>query len=153
MSSPPVPHFVVRPSTKLIIPHYAIAGVLFVAAAVVYVKYPGKTNLAIALLVAAVVWDVATIAAHLKRRFVTLTLDHDRLRFEEGITAKSTRSLNLAKIQDVRVDQTMMQRLLSVGSLTMETAGETGRLTMPNIDNPQQVADHILALSKQEGTR
>lgn len=153
MSPQPVPHFVVRPSTKLIIPHYVIAGVLFVAAAVVYVKYPEKTNLAVALLVAALAWDAATIVAHLKRRFITLTLDADRLRYEEGFLSKSTRSLNLAKIQDVRVDQTVAQRLLSVGSLTMETAGETGRLTMPNIDNPQQVADHILALAKQGGAR
>lgn len=153
MSPQPVPHFVVRPSTKLIIPHYVIAGLLFVAAAVAYVKYPERTNLAIGLLVAAVAWDVATIVAHMKRRFITLTLDADRLRYEEGFLSKSTRSLNLAKIQDVRVDQTMTQRLLSVGSLTMETAGETGRLTMSNIDNPQHVADHILALAKQGGAR
>lgn len=153
MSPQPVPHFVVRPSTKLIVPHYVIAGLFFVAAAVVYVKYPDKTNLAVALLVIALAWDAATIVAHLKRRFVTLTLDNDRLRYEEGIMSKSTRSLNLAKIQDVRVDQTITERLLSVGTLTMETAGETGRLTMTNIDNPQQVADHILALSRQEGAR
>ena len=36
-----------------------------------------------------------------------------------------------------------------IGGITLETAGETGRLTMENIDNPQQVADHILALARR----
>lgn len=151
MAPAPVPHFVVRPSVKLLVPHYVIAGLLFVAATVVYLKYETQTNLAIAMYVAAIVWAIATATRHLKRRFIALTLDGDRLRYEEGMLSRTTRSLNLNKIQDVRVQQSVGQRLLSIGSLTIETAGETGQLTMENIDNPQYVADHILALSRQQG--
>ncbi|MCC6589764.1 MAG: PH domain-containing protein [Bryobacterales bacterium] len=149
MSGVPVAHMVVRPSTKLLIPHYVLSGLVFVAGIVVYLQYPEYRNLAYALLIVAIVWDVVTIIKHMKRRFVSLTLDGDRLRYEEGMLSKSTRSLNLAKVQDVRVEQSVMGRMLRVGSLTLETAGETGRLTMENIDSPQQVADHILALARR----
>jgi len=47
-------------------------------------------------------------------------------------------------VQDVRVDQSLGQRLLQIGNLSIETAGEASRLTMENIDNPQQVADEII---------
>jgi hypothetical protein len=40
-----------------------------------------------------------------------------------------------------------MQRLLSVGDISIETAGETSRLTIQNVDNPQQMADDIMNLS------
>lgn len=149
MSGVPVAHMVVRPSTKLLIPHYVLSGLVFVAGIVVYLQYPEYRNLAYALLIIAIVWDVVTMLKHMKRRFVCLTLDGDRLRYEEGMLSKSTRSLNLAKVQDVRVEQSVMGRMLRVGSLTLETAGETGRLTMENIDSPQQVADHILALARR----
>jgi hypothetical protein len=59
--------------------------------------------------------------------------------------------LDLAKIQDVRVDQTVGQRILNLGNLTLETAGETGSLTMPNIDSPRQVADRILNATSSPG--
>ena len=149
MSGVPVAHMVVRPSTKLLIPHYVLSGLVFVAGIVVYLQYPQYRNVAYAMLIIAILWDVVTMFKHMKRRFVCLTLDGDRLRYEEGMLSKSTRSLNLAKVQDVRVEQSVMGRMLRVGSLTLETAGETGRLTMENIDSPQQVADHILALARR----
>jgi uncharacterized membrane protein YdbT with pleckstrin-like domain len=82
-----------------------------------------------------------------RRRFTKATISGDRLRYETGITSKSTRTIQLSKIQDVRVDQSLMQRLLSVGDISIETAGETSRLTIQNVDNPQQMADDIMNLS------
>jgi hypothetical protein len=35
-----------------------------------------------------------------------------------------------------------------VGDLSIETAGETSRLTISEIDQPQKIADHINELSR-----
>ena len=52
--------------------------------------------------------------------------------------------MEVSKVQDVRVEQTFMDRLLNLGTISIETAGETSRLTMAGMEEPQQVADSIL---------
>jgi uncharacterized membrane protein YdbT with pleckstrin-like domain len=80
----------------------------------------------------------------LKRRFTKITISGDRLRHETGILSRTTRNIQLSNVQDVRVDQSLFQRLFSIGNLSIETAGETSQLTIPNIDHPHDVADEIM---------
>jgi uncharacterized membrane protein YdbT with pleckstrin-like domain len=87
------------------------------------------------------------IRRHFARQFTKATIAGDKLRYEVGVLSKSTRNISLPKVQDARVDQTVLQRVFGVGNLSIETAGETSRLTMRNVDEPQKVADEILAAS------
>ena len=80
----------------------------------------------------------------LRRRLTKTTITGDRLRYETGVASKSTRNIQLSKIQDVRVDQRLVQRIFSIGDLSIETAGETSRLTIHNVDEPQALADEIM---------
>jgi membrane protein YdbS with pleckstrin-like domain len=88
------------------------------------------------------------VVRHMRRRLVKLTILDDRLRYEAGFLSKTTRTMELAKVQDVRVDQTVGQRMLNIGNLSLETAGETSRIVMPSIDRPHEAADRILELSR-----
>jgi hypothetical protein len=56
--------------------------------------------------------------------------------------------MELRKVQDVRVDQTVTQRMLNTGDITVETAGESSRITMHSIDDPHHAAEHILELTR-----
>jgi uncharacterized membrane protein YdbT with pleckstrin-like domain len=80
----------------------------------------------------------------LRRRLTKTTIAGDRLRYETGVASKSTRNIQLSKIQDVRVDQRLQQRIFNVGDLSIETAGESSRLTIHNVDDPQALADEIM---------
>jgi uncharacterized membrane protein YdbT with pleckstrin-like domain len=80
----------------------------------------------------------------LRRRLTKTTITGDRLRYETGMATKSTRNIQLSKIQDVRVDQRLMQRVFNVGNISIETAGEASRLTIHNVDAPQDLADEIM---------
>ena len=51
-------------------------------------------------------------------------------------------------MQDVRVDQSLPQRLAGVGTLSIETAGEASRLAVGDIDQPQVLADEIMRRSE-----
>jgi membrane protein YdbS with pleckstrin-like domain len=84
---------------------------------------------------------------HMRRRMVKLTILEDRLRYEAGFLSKTTRTMELTKVQDVRVDQTMGQRMLNIGNLSLETAGESSRIVMPSVDRPHEAADRILELA------
>ena len=80
----------------------------------------------------------------LNRRLTRTTVSGDRLRYETGLASKSTRTIQLSKVQDVRVEQRLMQRLFNVGDISIETAGEASRLTIHNVDAPQALADEIM---------
>ncbi len=80
----------------------------------------------------------------LRRRTTRVLLSGDRLRYEVGLASKSTRTIQLSKLQDVRVDQGLWQRIFGIGDLSLETSGETSRLTIHNVDNPQTLADELM---------
>jgi uncharacterized membrane protein YdbT with pleckstrin-like domain len=84
-----------------------------------------------------VIWLFFTLWHHMQKRLVKITILGDRLRYEGGLFSKSTRTIELEKVQDVRVDQTLSQRMFNIGNLSIETAGSTSRLEMDSIDNPQ----------------
>ena len=88
------------------------------------------------------------LVRHIRRRLVKLTILDDRLRYEAGFLSKTTRTMELAKVQDVRVDQSVGQRMLNIGNLSLETAGESSRIVMPSVDRPHEAADRILELSR-----
>ena len=57
--------------------------------------------------------------------------------------------MEVAKVQDVRVEQSFMQRLLGIGTISIETAGETSRMTMAGVAQPHEVADYILEAARK----
>ena len=140
-----MPELVVRPSIKLIIAVYILSGVLM-AAIVVYelVILPKPQENWYLWLVIPVCLDAWTVMHHLRLLLTKMTLGGDKLRYESGMLSKSTRTIQMAKIQDVNVHQTLLQRILGLGDLSIETAGEASRLTMSNIDRPQSIAERLL---------
>jgi uncharacterized membrane protein YdbT with pleckstrin-like domain len=103
--------------------------------------WPVSVNFFLAVPLALLVW---TVVRHVKLRFTSLTLTGNKVRYETGILSKSTRTLELSKVQDVSVRQTMVQRMLGLGDISVETAGDSAPLAMRNVDDPQEVADFIL---------
>jgi len=87
---------------------------------------------------------------HIQRRLVSLTVLGDRLRYESGLFSKTTRTIELVKVQDVRVDQTLGQRMVNIGDLSLETAGGSSRIEIDSVDRPQEAADHILELARAQ---
>lgn len=73
----------------------------------------------------------------------------DRLRWESGVVSKATRTIELDKIQGVRVDHTLGQRLLGVGNLSLETTGGSSKIVMQTIASPQAAADRILEMARE----
>ena len=85
----------------------------------------------------------------MKRRLVTLRLQGDHLTLETGFFSRTRRTFDMAKVQDVTVRQSFGQRLFGVGDLMLETAGESGRIAIQNVDSPRDIADAIIAGSKR----
>jgi putative membrane protein len=145
-----MPDIIVRPTLKFIQMGYILVLLIVVAAVVVQQQYfQDKPAWIPALLLALLIWP---LQRHIRRLTAKLTVTADKLRYETGFISKSTRTIQLAKIQDVRVDQSVGQRIFGVGNLSIETAGESSRLTVYNVDRPQAIADEVLHRSEHAGT-
>jgi len=70
---------------------------------------------------------------------------------ESTSVLRSRRNVQLLKIQDVRVDQSIRQRIFGAGNISIETSGESSRLEMDNLDRPQTIADEIIAALQEHG--
>jgi uncharacterized membrane protein YdbT with pleckstrin-like domain len=86
---------------------------------------------------------------HLRRRTVTLRFHDDHLTLEAGFFSRTRRTVDMAKIQDVTVRQSFGQRLMGVGDLMLESAGESGAMGIKNLDGPREIADIIINSSKK----
>ncbi len=143
----------IRPSMKLVrAAYWAVFLVLFLSVlAYVNNEKLGSYSPAVLLIPAALLFF--PIRSHLRLHFTRLTLGEGKLRYETGILRRSSRSIPLAQVQDVRVDQTFLQRLLRIGDVSVETAGETSQLVVRNLDDPDAVADWILAAAPQRSRK
>jgi len=142
---------VLRSSIKLIIVAYAVSGLLAIAVIAFASSTPLIAGLSTYwLLVIPALVALRAGIKHVTRLATKLIITEDRVRYETGILSKSTRVMELSKVQDVRMDQRMGQRIIGVGNVSLETAGETSRIEMANIDGPQKVADHILEMVRAQ---
>jgi uncharacterized membrane protein YdbT with pleckstrin-like domain len=100
------------------------------------------------LLAIPVACGIYAMVLHLQKAFTHLTIENGRIRYESGMLSKSTRTMDLSKLQDVRVDQSVSQRLMGIGDLSIESAGNTSQIVILSIDSPQEAADRILELAR-----
>ncbi len=139
--------FAVSPSAKLLKPFYwaaaIIAGLIFF-----YSNNTGTDSLYPLLILPAaiVIW---TLMRQLQLRYTKLSVSGGKLRYETGMMSRSVRTMEVSKVQDVRVDQSFMDRLLNLGTIAIETAGEASGLTMAGVEDPQEVADSILEAARK----
>jgi uncharacterized membrane protein YdbT with pleckstrin-like domain len=147
----PMEEIVIRPSMKLVRAGYTLVfGVIFVCV-FVYANIKAFENTTAWVLLVPALLLIWPLKYHILRRFTRMTLSGDKLCYETGILSRSKRNIQLTKVQDVRVDQSLAQRMLRTGNLSVETAGETSLLTMRNVDNPDLVAEELLRAVHGDG--
>jgi uncharacterized membrane protein YdbT with pleckstrin-like domain len=137
---------VIRPSMKFIKAGYVIT--LLVVAAGIFLTYRNLPDSyptwLPSLWLILLIWP---IKRHIQRQAIKLTIAGDKLRYETGLASRTTRIIQIPKVQDVRVVRSFMQRMLGVGDISIETAGESSRLVVQNLDNPQQLAEQLTDLA------
>jgi uncharacterized membrane protein YdbT with pleckstrin-like domain len=100
------------------------------------------------LVAVALVLLVLTVVVPLLRwRTTHYVITTHRLLFREGILARRGRDLGLSRITDVSYTQTLWERLIRSGSITIETAGDSGATVLrqiPDTDGIQQLLNQMI---------
>lgn len=142
----------IRPTAKFIKAGFVLVVLIIIALDVAYFEeWRGETGLPAWFPFVPLVLLLWPATRALRRSFNKATVTGDRLRYEIGAASKTTRNIQLSRVQDIRVDQGVLQRVLNIGNISIETSGETSRLTIPNVDSPQKICDDLMHRS-QSGT-
>ena len=138
---------IIHPSMKIVWVAYVFALMIVGAGVFLYNSYAQDKPawlMAIPLIVLLI-----PLRMHFTRRMITLRLQDHHLTLETGLFSRTRRTVDMAKIQDVTVNQTLGQRMLGVGDLVLEDSGQRGGMAIRNVDSPRAIADAIIASSKR----
>jgi uncharacterized membrane protein YdbT with pleckstrin-like domain len=103
-----------------------------------------------ALVVACLVWFGLRYLRWITTSFVVTT---DRLIYRVGVIAKHGIEIPLERINTVFFNQTIFERMLGAGDLSIESGGETGKQTFSDIRKPSAVQSEIYRQMEANNTR
>jgi uncharacterized membrane protein YdbT with pleckstrin-like domain len=137
-----------HPSWRSTIAFY-LKGFLIVAVVAVAVKFIASTGAGVTV---AVVGAALTILVGFIRRYFTVyAITNERLRIQRGIIARKVQQTNIDRVQNVNTDQSVIERLLQVGTVDFDTAGTTDSdFKFIGVDDPAEVVaavDEVRRLS------
>jgi uncharacterized membrane protein YdbT with pleckstrin-like domain len=93
---------------------------------------------------------IPPIIAYFRRASTVLRIYPHRVTLERGLLSKSYQDINPKDIRSIDIDQSFLQRLVGIGTLTLSTAATVDAAEeLRSIPDPKAVRDLILA---QRGT-
>jgi uncharacterized membrane protein YdbT with pleckstrin-like domain len=93
----------------------------------------------------AIVGAAAVILVGFIRRIATIyTITNQRLRIKRGILAKKVQQTRIDRVQNVNTEQSVIDRLLRVGTVDFDTAGtDDSDFTFAGVSSPARVVEAV----------
>ena len=135
-----------HPSWRATLAFYLKA--LLIAAAVVVV-------LGLATDISFVLWALAGLAlvvfvGFVKRMTTVYTITNQRLRIKRGFIARNVQQTRIDRVQNVNTDQSVIERILQVGTVDFDTAGtDDSEFKFAGVSQPEQV---VAAVERAQAT-
>ena len=79
----------------------------------------------------------------IRRRNTIFVLTTDRLLYRSGIISKHGKEIPLERVNDIAFHQSVFERLIGTGDLSIESAGAQSRETFGDIPKPSSVQNEI----------
>ncbi|MEO9151633.1 MAG: PH domain-containing protein [Lapillicoccus sp.] len=136
----------------------SLVGVILVAAAVfasVVTPDDGRGNLIqwVCVGLAVVIGIPLVLAPFLRWRTTHYVITTHRVMVRRGILSKAGKDITLSKITDVSFHQTLLDRIIKSGSLSIESAGDSADEDLRNIPHSDEVQQLINHLIDQDATQ
>ncbi|WP_084963621.1 PH domain-containing protein [Thermoactinospora rubra] len=96
--------------------------------------------------IALILLTVWSFVPYLRWKNTGYVLTTHRFTISTGVLNKSTDEIPMTKVNTVSSDQTLFERLLGCGTLTVESAGEKGQIALKDIPRIQEVRAELFRL-------
>ena len=95
-------------------------------------------------LVAILLLAIVLVAGWIKRLFTTYTISTHRLHIRRGIIARAEQQTHISRVQNVNTNQGVFQRMMKIGDVDFDTAGQDDADFMFNgVANPREVVEAV----------
>jgi uncharacterized membrane protein YdbT with pleckstrin-like domain len=105
------------------------------------------------LAVALVLLLTVVLVPVLRWRTTHYVITTHRLLFREGIMSRRGRDIGLSRITDVSYRQSLWDRIINSGTLTIESAGETGSTVLEQIPDSEGVQQVLNLMVEEDADR
>lgn len=126
---------------------YSVGNAYFGAAiiSIIATAIIGYFNLPVMILLFVIVFSfLFPFLRHVRRNRISYTLTSNKIEIEYGLFSKTVRNIPLRNAQDVTVSATLLERLVRIGDVIIDSAADTGKIQMRQIPNPRKHAELIL---------
>ncbi len=130
-----------HPSWRSILGFY-LKGLVLVAVVVVVVLLVTDVGPAVGAGIAALA--IVLITGYVKRLFTTYTISNHRLHIRRGIISREEQQTQITRVQNVNTDQSVLQRLLQIGTVDFDTAaGGDYDFKFAGVADPREVVEAV----------
>lgn len=113
-----------------------LIGAILIGAVVLLAVDPDWIGIVVGIVIAL----VGTVLLWMERTRTKYVITTHRLRVREGFLAKEVQETRLDRIQNVTVNQSVLDRVLRIGTVDYDTAGDDGsRFQMAGVPEPEQL--------------
>jgi uncharacterized membrane protein YdbT with pleckstrin-like domain len=127
-----------RPSWRSILGFYMVGLIVAVAGGAIGWFTAGH---AIGIAIGVGVFLLAVVIGFLKRFFTKYTITTRRLRVQRGVLTRQIQETRIDRLQDHSIRQTLLERMLKVGTIDFDTSGEehADMFRFDGVANPEAV--------------
>jgi uncharacterized membrane protein YdbT with pleckstrin-like domain len=100
-----------------------------------------------------VVCAAVLIVELVKWRTIYFVVTTDRVIYRQGVVARSGVEIPLERISNVNFKQSILERLLGVGDILVQSGGEDGEQTFGDISRPEEVQNIVNSCIQSRATR
>jgi uncharacterized membrane protein YdbT with pleckstrin-like domain len=142
-----------RPSWRALMSFYL--GGLGLALAVVLVVGLALGEWALALVIAGALAVLTLVVGYMRRVSTKYLITNQRLRISRGIVRRNVQETRLERVQNVNYNQSVLDRMLGVGTVDFDTAGsDDSEFRFDWVNGPEEVVravDHATEEARTPG--
>lgn len=98
------------------------------------------------------VFAIVVVVGFLKRIGTTYTISNQRLHIKRGIVARHVQQTHLERVQNVNTNQSVLERMLRVGTVDFDTAGaDDADFAFRGVAQPDEVMVAVEAAQRAAG--
>jgi uncharacterized membrane protein YdbT with pleckstrin-like domain len=143
-----------RPSWRALMSFYLGGIGLAVLVVVILGLLAGEWGLSVAIAAALVV--LTLLIGYLRRVSTKYLITNQRLRISRGIVRRNVQETRLERVQNVNYQQSVLDRMLGVGTVDFDTAGtDDSEFRFEWVDGPEEVVravDHAIEEARAEAS-
>jgi uncharacterized membrane protein YdbT with pleckstrin-like domain len=127
-------------------------GVVIVAVVAVVVALLASVLAAVFVAVAGLA--LVVVAGFVRRMATSFVITSERLHIRRGVLAKRTQETRILRVQNVNTQQTLLQRVLRIGTVDFDTAGtDDSDFRFVGVANPADVVSAVDRAQREGAAR